>query len=110
MVAVENLLIEQSKIDDYLLNIDHVDGWSKAKFFLGRGFSLGEPEDLANALAQHAIANWPGRIATNAYATKHIVTGPLVCPDGTAPGVIAIWRLIDGGGTTASLVTAYPNR
>ena len=40
MAAVENLLIEQSKIDDYLLNIDHIDGRSKAKFFLERGVSL----------------------------------------------------------------------
>lgn len=109
MAAVENLLIEQGKIDDYLLNINHVDGWSKAKFFLGRGFSLGAPQDLANALAQHAIANWPGQVAANTYVTKHIVTGPLACPDGTTPDVLAIWKLIDDG-VTASLVTAYPHR
>ena len=38
--GVDALRIEQAKLDDYLLNTRHVDGWSKAKFFLGRGFAI----------------------------------------------------------------------
>lgn len=109
MAAIEFLRIEQAKIVDYLLNVDHVDGGDKTAFFLSRGFAVDVPDDLAEALAAHAAAHWPGRVSANAHVTKHIVEGPLACPDGSTPNILAVWKL-DPGKPDAWLVTAYRYR
>jgi hypothetical protein len=110
VAAVESLLVEQAKIQGFLLNADHPEGRSKARFLLGRGFSRGAPDVLAAALAAHARALWPGRrIVSNRYVTKCIVVGPLACPDGSSPSVVAVWRM-EPGATVAWLVTADPHR
>lgn len=109
MATIESLRIEEAKIVDYLLNADHVDGSDKAAFFLGRGFTIDAPDGLAEALATHAATHWPGRVVTTAYVTKHIIEGPLTCPDGSMPNVLAVWKL-DATEPTAWLVTAYRRR
>ncbi len=109
MPIIESLQIEEAKIVDYLLDVNHVDGGDKAAFFLGRGFTIDAPDELAEALATHAATHWPGRVVTTSYVTKHIVEGPLTCPDGSTPNVLAVWKL-DSGEPTAWLVTAYRRR
>ena len=109
-MAVESLLVGQTKIQDDLLNSDHPEGRSKARFFLRHGFSCDAPDVLAAALAAHARALWPGRrTVSNLYVTKCIVAGPLACPDGSSPVIVAVWK-VEPGATVAWLVTAYPHR
>lgn len=73
MAAVEFLRVDQAKIVDYLLNVDAGD---KATFILSRDSAVDAPDELAEAVAAHAAAHWPGRIKANAHVTKHIVDGP----------------------------------
>ena len=107
MVLVELLEVRQSKIDQYLLNIDHAVGRSKAKFFLACGFKRTEPIAMAKALARQAMNGWPGDELPTPDSMKHRITGPVDCPNGDTPTILTVWE-IKTGSTTASLVTARP--
>lgn len=109
MPRVERLTIPSAKIRDYLLDPDHPSGWSKAKFFLGRGFDRGRPEALADALASKALKGWPGDAMPVPGAVKRRITGAIVCPDGSTPDVLTVWQ-VDDGSTRANFVTARPAR
>ena len=109
MPRVTRLTIPQDKIENYLLNFNHPKGWSKAKFFLAKGFIKSQPDVLGSALAIQAIKGWPGDELRVPGATKHRVTGPIVCPDGTTADILTVWQA-DDGSTSASFITARPVR
>ena len=100
--------IKKDKLVLYLLDLNGKDP-SRAKYFLGRGFTAQNWFQLADALAQHAFDHWPGRVIRVSYGVKHVITGTMVCPDGSTPDVLSVWK-VETGDTVASLVTAYPNR
>ena len=56
---------------------------------------------------RHASRNWPGIVSSNAYGTRQAIVAPMLCPDGTAPCVLTVWR-VDLGGAVARFVAAYP--
>lgn len=104
------LNIAPDKITDYLLNVHHVEGGSKARWFLARGFRVDHPEQLAMHLAGQAFANWPGSaVLAPPHGTKHRIVAPIVCPDGSRPLVLAIW-MVEEDETTARFITARPYR
>jgi len=57
--------VPTAKLTEYLLNPRHPEGGSKARFFLGLGFSPEAPEDLAEAVLRHAEGRrrWTGGLA-----------------------------------------------
>ena len=95
------------KVTLYLLNPLGKDP-SKAKFFLGRGFTLVDWVALSDALATHAFNGWPGTVKQGNYGLKHVITGPMLCPNGTTPEVLTVWK-IEPGNPGLSFVTAYKN-
>lgn len=105
MAHVEFVGIPPEKISKYLLNPDHPEGGSKAKFFLARGFDRNRPHELA----WQAVRHWPGDIRKVPGATKHVVIAPVECPDGSTPTILTVWQIADDD-TTAYLVTARPGR
>ena len=105
----ELLAVPRAKVTDYLLNPHHLEGWSKAKFFLARGFDRDRPEVLANALAGQAELGWPGHVQPVPSGVKHRVHGPIDCPDGSRPDILTVWHISEGE-RTAFLVTARPGR
>lgn len=107
MSAVHQFQVDERKIRFYLLNPVHKRGASKAKFFLGRGFSVGDVPAMATALTRHASANWPGVVSSNDYGDRHAVVAPMLCPDGTSPRVLTVWQ-VEPGSVVARFVTAYP--
>lgn len=46
-------VIDPAKLSSYPLDIRHVNGGPKARFFLGRGFRPAQPDTLAVALLAH---------------------------------------------------------
>jgi hypothetical protein len=101
--------VAEDKLIKYLLDIDHPVGGSKAKFFLGFGFSPAEPEALASALAAHPWLNPQGRLVTPPIGLPRLTfEGPLVAPDGRAPRVRTVWEVTPDD--TARFLTAYPCR
>ena len=48
MSPASEVIIEESKLRDYLLSIDHPVGGPKARFFLDHEFSRENPKELEN--------------------------------------------------------------
>jgi hypothetical protein len=105
---VSDPVVPVEKVRDYLLNIDHVDGAPKAKFFIGGGFSPEKPDELARALRHHFLDNQPTTKTTDRFGGVRItIDAPMPVPDGRAPIVRSVWT-IDEGETVPRLITAYP--
>jgi hypothetical protein len=102
-----NCIVELEKVRDYLLNLSHPAGKSKAVFFTAMGFRQQDWEVLAAALRQ-MVCRFPLTISmTSRHGQKYIVDGTLVTPIGQMPLVRTVW-VIDSGTDRPRLITAYP--
>jgi hypothetical protein len=100
-------LIEREKITEYLLNIGHRYGASKARFFAGFGFELTAWELLADALRKHAQSNELSRMVETPWGPRYEIEGKLNTPDGRQPRIRTVWQF-DEGQIAPRLITAYP--
>lgn len=103
----ENAKIEESKITDYLLALNHRVGAAKARFFISFGFDPGRPSELSDSLKKHAIVNRPTSEVDTGHGIKFVVEGPLASPDGRNPEIRSVW-VVDRGVDIPRLVSAYP--
>ena len=101
------LAIEAHKLTEYLLNLNHPEGASKARFVKRHGFSRDDPNALASALVAHATSGWPGAVIQGPYGQKCLIDGALITPIGTRPALRAVWAIADEA-LSARLITAYP--
>lgn len=110
--------VEDRKIKEYLLNQNHPDGGSKAKFFLLRGFAPEEPEKLREVLLQHARTGQVVKEEETTFGTKYVIQGDVLVEffAGTVTRAIpavdiinlqSVWIIAPGTGQP-KLVTAYP--
>ena len=106
MSRLPDLSIEELKLVSYLLDVSHVEGGPKARFFIGCGFDPAHPKAFADALAEHAIRFWPGRIKATRFGAKHVLEGDLATSARGAVLVRAVWQIRPDA--RAWLVTAYP--
>ena len=104
---IDNLIVEESKISDYLLDLEHRIGGAKARFFMGFGFDASRPVEFAECLKSHAASNPVVSVGDTGYGTKWVVEGPITCPDGRSPGIRTVW-ILDSGREFPRLVSAYP--
>jgi hypothetical protein len=102
-------IVAEEKITAYLLSPSHVQGGSKANFFLRFGFSPDHWEVLADALRDHALANEVVTVQETAYGTRYTVEGPILSPDGRNPRVRVGWY-VRHGEDMPRLATAVPRR
>ena len=102
------VIIAKEKITDYLLNPQHPDGAPKAVFFAAHGFTVENWQALAEAFRQLVASSELARQVISRHGEKYIVDGPLATPVGRMPIVRTVW-IIDQGGDTPRLVTAYPH-
>ena len=99
--------VDQPKITAYLLNLAHLKGGSKARFFRARGFTSDRWEEMADALRHHAKHNKVSQITPTHFGVKYALDCNLPTPDQTAPCIRTVWVLTDDE-PTPRLVTAYP--
>ncbi len=104
---VEICDVDLRKIKEYLLNLSHEEGKSKARFFHCMGFNSEEPEILRKALKSHAITHNIKEQKVSKYGTKYIVQSNLITPDGRNPKMISVW-FVENKENIPKLVTAYP--
>ncbi|WP_428310233.1 DUF6883 domain-containing protein [Hydrocarboniphaga sp.] len=100
------LTVEQNKIVDYLLNLHHPQGGSKARFFKALGFDQQTWSVFADALQQHGITQQMQSEALNDYGLKYEIACSITTPDGRNPCIISVW--IAEPSKQPRLVTAYP--
>lgn len=98
--------IDDKKIIDYLLNLQHRDGGPKAKFFIRFGFSIICWRNLCVALKQHAVNNLVVEMVESEYGKKYVVTCEIATPDGRNPCINTVWIVVDEA--FPRLIAAYP--
>ncbi|MFN0013351.1 MAG: DUF6883 domain-containing protein [Saprospiraceae bacterium] len=96
----------RGKINLYLLNLDHVDGRSKANFFIQVGY---DENSLANTLLAHVREYDFVESENNEYGTKYTVDGIVECPLGFSFNLRSIW-IIRLENAVPTLITAYPSK
>lgn len=101
------LRVEESKIKDYLLNLDHVEGYGKAKFFRAVGFSEEETDKMVEAFRRHAGNNMIAQVVEHPYGVKTVVECFMETPSGKPYCIRSVWNdHLDG--KPPKLVTAVP--
>ena len=101
------VVVDRAKITEYLLNPEHRYGASKARFFVGFGFTLEAWDVLASALREHAQRYEVARRFETRWGPRFEINGKLNAPDGRQPRIRSVWQL-DEGEIAPRLITAYP--
>lgn len=102
------LRIDRSKVQDYLLNLSHKEGGSKARYFLNCGFKRDDWQVMAEALRQHGVTQPVTETSGSRHGKKFTVECQIMTPDGRNPCILTAW--IQEGEQPPRLVTAHPNR
>jgi hypothetical protein len=105
----EEAQVDSKKITEYLLSANHPDGHSKAEFFTRFGFRPENWQVLMEALRQHVVNGQVVVVVESPYGARYIVEGELETPDARNTRLRTVW-IIEAGGTTPRLITAYPAR
>lgn len=103
----EQAWVEEVKIKTYLLKLDHPVGGSKAKFFLGRGFTAADWEGMVDALRYHAKHNFITKIKVTPFATNFSLDCNLPTPDKSSPCIRTVWE-VRPNDPRPRLITAHP--
>ena len=100
----ESAFIPSAKLFGYLLNEEHPDDSSKAKFFKRRGFDAVSLSDVlilqlrqTEYLAYH----------DNPYGRKYVLQSEVTSPDGVTFVLRTVWIILNET-LSPSLVTAFP--
>lgn len=105
--GVSCAFVEQRKITEYLLNLDHEQGASKARFFLARGFSLAAWTALCDALVAQGTNNRVTKITQTVFGVRYQVDCHCPTPDGMNPCIRSVWEIVHDG-QCPRLLTAHP--
>ncbi len=105
--AADRAIVDEAKIDRYLLSVSHPVGRAKAAFFLRFGFSLDAPDELRAALLLHARSAAIVFEEATSFGRKYILERELGSPDRRNPLIRSVW-VVEPDETAPRLVTAYP--
>lgn len=100
--------VSRRKVTEYLLNLLHPEGGSKAKFFWAKGFNSVSWELLADALRAHGIRNPVEDLIPTEWGIKVVIKCHIETPDGTNPCIVTVWMHTEGN--NPKFVTAYPGQ
>lgn len=103
---LDQIYVPRAKIVEYLLNVLHPEGGSKAQFFLLQGFRRDQWERFAEALCEHARSCPVTAVKETSHGVKYLVEGELQTPSGKRPMVRGVWLVEDND--PPRLITAYP--
>lgn len=104
--------VDRKKIAGYLLNLNHPDGWPKAKFFRGIGFSENNINKLEKALLRIGKTNDVVNIDNSKpeFALKYTIDGTIVSPrTGKQYNIRTAWKIVKGE-RIPKLITAFPKK
>jgi hypothetical protein len=103
----ESAIIAPEKLNQYLLNVAHRRGGSKARVLLSLGYSAAEWQRLeANLRSQHLSADVELQIDTE-YGERYEIVAPLAGPNGRSIVFRSIWQT-DTGTDCPRLITMFP--
>lgn len=100
----DSAFISSAKLFDYLLNEDHPDDGSKARFFKRRGF---DAVSLSEVLMEQVQQTEYFTYVDTTFGRKYVLQSEVIGPDGVAFTLRTIW-IIRNLTLSPSLITAYP--
>jgi len=104
--GADRAVISEEKIVEYLLNLDHPDGASKARVLARAGFDLAWPQELSQALREQHLACDARGGRESPFGKKYKITAPLTGPAGTV-AVTSVW-MVRKGESSPRLITLVP--
>ena len=100
-------VIAPEKVRDYLLNLEHPDGGSKAVWFHSLGYSWEQWQLLADDLLAIARESDEFDTETTQFGMKYKASGSVGRPNYRPGRVMTVWIVEDDD--PPRLVTAYPD-
>ena len=100
--------VPQAKVTEYFLSTATQKAAGRYKFFVARGFERQAWRVLHDALLAHPIGASVALARQDAYGDTWCATGPLRCPDGTAPVIRSFW-IIRHDDPRPQLTSAIPD-
>jgi hypothetical protein len=101
----DRAIVEERRIRQYLLNLAHVAGGPKARFFIARGFALDACDRLRACLIVQGRVNTVTRTVDTEWGTRYTVECNCPTPDERNPCIRTIWQMEDDA---LRLLTAIP--
>lgn len=103
----EQVIIEEVKLVEYLLNLSHRRGASKAKLLASIGYVASEWRRLADDLCQQHLTAEVIEQRETAWGMRYDIVAPLTGPTGDTVMFHSVWQ-IDIGSDRPRLITMYP--
>jgi hypothetical protein len=107
MPNADKAVIAAEKLRDYLLNLDHRRGGTKAKLLYSFGYRRADWRRLENDLRDQHLDQEVAQIIPGEYGMRYDIVAPIKTPHGRQLLVRTIWQ-IDTGTTTPRLITMVP--
>ena len=99
--------VEETKVREYLLNVNHPVGGPKAKFFRNRGFTTEQWEVMRNALVTQGTINPLMKTVETEFGTRYTVECICPTPDSLNPCIRSVWEVKEDD-SRPRLITAHP--
>ena len=103
----DQAIVATEKVRDYLLNLEHPDGGSKAVWFHSLGYSRDQWQELADDLLAIARGCREFDTETTRFGIKYKAAGSVGRPN-HRPGNVLTVRIVEND-DPPRLVTAYPD-
>ncbi|MFD2569962.1 DUF6883 domain-containing protein [Spirosoma soli] len=103
----EKARVEDIKLYKYLLNPNHPDGKSKARFYELIGYPIDKGEQLRADLLRLACSGSVVDELPNRVGRKYVVVGSIDAPNGKTYLLLTVWA-VEPPDEEPRLITAYP--
>jgi hypothetical protein len=103
----DQAVISQDKLCNYLLNVAHRRGSSKAKMLLAMGYLPEDWQRLESDIRVQHLNSEVDSVMNTAYGIRYDIVAPLQGPVGQAVMFRSVWQ-IDTGTQLPRLITMYP--
>ncbi len=104
----EKARVEDAKLYRYLLNMEHPEGKSKARFYELIGYTAANGEQLRADLLTLACSGSVTREQPNRVGRKYVVVGSINAPNGRTYQLLTVWA-VEPPDHEPRLITAYLN-
>ena len=104
----EQARVEDAKLYRYLLNLNHPEGKSKARFYELVGYTSANGEQLRADLLTLACSGEVTNELPNRVGRKYVVVGSIDAPNGRTYQLLTVWA-VEPPDELPRLITAYPN-
>ncbi|MBI5653041.1 MAG: hypothetical protein HZC40_21725 [Chloroflexi bacterium] len=104
----ENAIIAPEKLTEYLLNIEHERGGTKARLLFEFGYDADTWQRLETDIRSFHLNTQVDVVRETIYGTRYEIHAALKTPSGRSLMVRSIWQ-IDAGTDFPRLITLFPD-